>query len=116
TPAQKYKRFQTIAVNLIKSIEAHRFSSPFLTAVTAREYSKVVKNPKDLKSILKDVKRKQDQAVYTTVKELERDIILMFTNCVMFNRSSAPLVRMAQEMKDDVRTTFKMFEEAEREL
>ncbi|KAM9923588.1 hypothetical protein OXX59_005071 [Metschnikowia pulcherrima] len=116
TPAQKYKRFQTIAVNLIKSIEAHRFSSPFLTAVTAREYSKVVKNPKDLKSILKDVKRKQDQAVYTTVKELERDIILMFTNCVMFNRSSAPLVRMAQEMKDDVRTTFKMFEEAESEL
>ncbi|KAM9913531.1 hypothetical protein OXX69_001501 [Metschnikowia pulcherrima] len=116
TPAQKYKRFQTIAVNLIKSIEAHRFSSPFLTAVTAREYSKVVKNPKDLKSILKDVKRKQDQAVYTTVKELERDIILMFTNCVMFNRSSAPLVRMAQEMKNDVRTTFKMFEEAEREL
>ncbi|KAM9936724.1 hypothetical protein OXX80_003730 [Metschnikowia pulcherrima] len=116
TPAQKYKRFQTIAVNLIKSIEAHRFSSPFLSAVTAREYSKVVKNPKDLKSILKDVKRKQDQAVYTTVKELERDIILMFTNCVMFNRSSAPLVRMAQEMKDDVRTTFKMFEEAEREL
>ncbi|KAM9938530.1 hypothetical protein OXX80_001966 [Metschnikowia pulcherrima] len=116
TPAQKYKRFQTIAVNLIKSIEAHRFSSPFLTAVTAREYSKVVKNPKDLKSILKDVKRKQDQAVYTTVKELERDIILMFTNCVMFNRSSAPLVRMSQEMKDDVRTTFKMFEEAESEL
>ncbi|KAM9905259.1 hypothetical protein OXX79_002264 [Metschnikowia pulcherrima] len=116
TPAQKYKRFQTIAVNLIKSIEAHRFSSPFLTAVTAREYSKVVKNPKDLKSILKDVKRKQDQAVYTTVKELERDIILMFANCVMFNRSSAPLVRMAQEMKDDVRTTFKMFEEAESEL
>ncbi|QBM87419.1 Bromodomain-containing protein [Metschnikowia aff. pulcherrima] len=116
TPAQKYKRFQTIAVNLIKSIEAHRFLLPFLTAVTAREYSKVVKNPKDLKSILKDVKRKQDQAVYTTVKELERDIILMFTNCVMFNRSLAPLVRMAQEMKDDVRTTFKMFEEAEREL
>ena len=116
TPAQKYKRFQTIAVNLIKSIEAHRFLLPFLTAVTAREYSKVVKNPKDLKSILKDVKRKQDQAVYTTVKELERDIILMFTNCVMFNRSLAPLVRMAQEMKNDVRTTFKMFEEAEREL
>ncbi|KAF8002002.1 hypothetical protein HF325_002967 [Metschnikowia pulcherrima] len=116
TPAQKYKRFQTIAVNLIKSIEAHRFLLPFLTAVTAREYSRVVKNPKDLKSILKDVKRKQDQAVYTTVKELERDIILMFTNCVMFNRSLAPLVRMAQEMKDDVRTTFKMFEEAEREL
>ncbi|OBA20304.1 Bromodomain-containing protein, partial [Metschnikowia bicuspidata var. bicuspidata NRRL YB-4993] len=107
------KRFQTIAVNLIKSIEAHRFSSPFLAAVNAPNYKKVIKHPKDLKSILKGVKKKQDQAVYTTVKELERDIILMFTNCVMFNKLLAPLVQMAQEMKDDARNTFKMFEEAE---
>ncbi|PVH22877.1 mitochondrial import inner membrane translocase subunit TIM9 [Candidozyma haemuli] len=110
--SQKHKRFQNIAVNLVKTIEEHRFSSPFLVPVNAKEYEQVIYEPKDLKSILKAIRQKDVQA-YETVKELERDIMLMFANCVMYNKSSTHLVEMAKQMKDDVRKTFKMFEDAE---
>lgn len=109
---QKYKRFQNIAVNLVKTIEEHRFSSPFLTPVNAREYEQVIFQPRDLKSILKAIRQK-DLQPYETVKDLERDIMLMFANCVMYNKSNTHLVEMAIQMKNDVRKTFKMFEDAE---
>lgn len=115
-PSLKYKRFQNIAINLIKTIEEHRFLSPFLMPVNADDYHEVVKEPKDLKSILKAVKQKELNLAYQTVKELERDIMLMFANCVMFNKSSTRLVEMAREMKNDVRRTFKMFEDAESDI
>lgn len=114
--SQKHKRFQNIAINLVKTIEEHRFSSPFLVPVLADEYADVVYYPKDLKSILKAIKRKSEPAPYETIKELERDIMLMFANCVMYNKSSAHLVDMAKQMRDDVRNTFKMFEEAESDI
>lgn len=109
---QKHKRFQNIAVNLVKTIEEHRFSSPFLTPVNAREYEQVIYQPRDLKSILKAIRQK-DLQPYETVKDLERDIMLMFANCVMYNKSNTHLVEMAIQMKNDVRKTFKMFEDAE---
>lgn len=114
--SQKHKRFQNIAINLVKTIEEHRFSSPFLVPVVADQYEEVVYDPKNLKSILKAIKQKDEPAAYGTVKELERDIMLMFANCVMYNKSSAHLVGMAKQMRDDVRNTFKMFEEAESEI
>lgn len=114
--SQKHKRFQNIAINLVKTIEEHRYLSPFLLPVVADQYDEVVFHPKDLKSILKAIKQKDEPAAYETVKELERDIMLMFANCVMYNKSSAHLVDMAKKMRDDVRITFKMFEDAESEI
>lgn len=114
--SQKHKRFQNIAINLVKTIEEHRFLSPFLLPVVADQYEEVVFHPKDLKSILKSIKQKDEPAAYETVKDLERDIMLMFANCVMYNKSNAHLVDMAKQMKDDVRNTFKMFEDAESEI
>lgn len=115
-PPLKHKRFQSIAINLLKSIESHRFSSPFLSPVTAPDYSDTIKEATDLKSIMKAIKLKQEPPKYENLKELERDIMLMFANCVMFNKSSTPIVDMAKEMKDEVSKTFKMFEEAESTL
>lgn len=116
---QKHKRFQHIAVNLINSIQAHRFSSPFLQAVNKRDasdYYEVVHEPKDLKNLLKAVKLKLDPPQYELIKQLERDIILMFANCVMYNKSDDDLVRLTISMKDDVNNLLKMFEEAELEI
>lgn len=116
---QQRKRFQHIGINLVNSIQAHRFSSPFLQAVNRKEaldYYDVIYNPKHLKGILKSIKLKQEPYEYNTIKELERDIMLMFANCIMYNRSDADLVELTKSMKDDVNNTFKMFEEAESEM
>lgn len=116
---QKHKRFQQIAINLINSIQAHRFSSPFLQAVNKRDasdYYEVIHEPKDLKNILKAVKLKLDSPPYELVKQLERDIMLMFANAVMYNKSDDDLVRLTISMKNDVNNIFKMFEEAELDI
>lgn len=117
--ASQHKRFQNIAVNLINSILEHRFSSPFLHPVSkkdAPDYNDVIYEPKDLKNILKAIKLKQDPPAYSEIKQLERDIILMFANCIMFNRSDEDLVSLTLSMKNDVNKMFKLFEEAEEDI
>lgn len=116
---QQRKRFQHIAVNLIDSIHTHRYSSPFLNPVNKKEaldYSDIIYQPKDLKNILRGIKLKADPPEYLTIKELERDIMLMFANCVMYNRSDTDLVELTRSMKDDVRASFKLFEDTEAEM
>lgn len=113
---QQRKRFQHIAINLINSIHAHRYSSPFLHPVHKKEaldYADIIYEPKDLKNILRGIKSKADPPEYQTIRELERDIMLMFANCIMYNRSDTDLVELTKSMKDDVSHSFKIFEEAE---
>ncbi|EGV63161.1 Bromodomain-containing protein [Yamadazyma tenuis ATCC 10573] len=109
------KRFQTIAINLINNIQSHRFSSLFLQPVSKREvpdYYEIIHEPKDLKSIMKAVKGKSDES-YNSLQQLERDVMLMFANCIMFNHSDKDLVNLARTMRDDAVNTFKLFKEAE---
>ncbi|RLV92940.1 Bromodomain-containing protein 8 [Spathaspora sp. JA1] len=114
----QYKRFQNIAVKLMNTIQEHRFSSPFLQAVNKRDapdYYEVIYEPKDLKSILKTVKSKKEPE-YHSIKQLERDIMLMFANCIMYNKSDDDLVQLTISMKEEVRNIFKIFEEAEEDM
>ncbi|CCG25079.1 hypothetical protein CORT_0G04020 [Candida orthopsilosis Co 90-125] len=118
-PAQHHKRFQNIAVNLINSIQEHRFSSPFLQAVNPKDapnYYEMIYQPRDLKGISKALKSKNDPPAYSSIKELERDVMLMFANCIMYNRSDEDLVELTRTMKRDVGDMFKMFKEAESEM
>ncbi|MCH0628663.1 hypothetical protein JNB11_01580 [Kocuria palustris] len=117
TPAQ-YKRFQQVSINLITSIQAHRFSSPFLTPpkkADQSDYSLVVKHPIDLKLLLKLVKQK-NPPVYTLVKQLQRDIMLMFANSVMYHKSDQDSLQLVHTMRHDVNESLPMFEEAEDEI
>lgn len=113
---QQHKRFQHIAVNLINSIQAHRFSSPFLQPVNpkdAPDYAELIYEPKDLKNIMKSIKLKSEPPEYQLLEELERDIMLMFANCIMYNKSDTDLVQLTKSMKNDVNNIFKLFKEAE---
>ncbi|CAK9442356.1 uncharacterized protein LODBEIA_P60990 [Lodderomyces beijingensis] len=118
-PVQLQKKFQSIAVSLLNSIQEHRFSSPFLQAVNAKDapnYYELIYQPKDLKSIFKALKSKSDPPVYSSILELERDVMLMFANCIMYNRSNEALVELTRKMKEEVEGMFKMFKEAELQL
>ncbi|CUM65040.1 uncharacterized protein PRCAT00002659001 [Priceomyces carsonii] len=117
--SSQHKRFQHIAINLLNSIQEHRFSSPFLQAVNKREapdYYDLIYEPKDLKNILKSVKLKQEPAEYNLIKQLKRDIMLMFANCVMYNQSNESLVDLTKSMRNDVNNIFSLFEEAELDI
>mgnify|MGYP004715909213 CR=1 FL=1 len=112
---QNQKRFQSVAVGLINSIQSHRYSSPFLQGVSDKnepDYKKVIKEPKDLKNILKAVKLKSDSVRYHLIEQLERDIMLMLANCIMYNKSTNDLVELTKSMKTDVDNIFKLYKEA----
>ncbi|KAF6061111.1 Bromodomain family protein [Candida albicans] len=93
--------------------------SPFLQPVSVKDapdYYNVVREPRDLKNIMKAVKSKNEPPLYQSVKELERDIMLMFANCIMYNQSGDDLVELTKTMKQDISEVFKMFEEAEEDI
>lgn len=112
----QYKRFQSIAINLLDTVQYHRFSSFFMNSVSRKEaldYYDLVYVPKDLRTILKLVKSKKKPLIYTLLKELERDIMLMFANCVMYNNFKSDLVHSALIMKQDVTKIFIEFRDAQ---
>ena len=65
---------------------------------------------------MKALKSKKEPPVYLLIKELERDVMLMFANCIMYNRLDEDLVELTRTMKRDVGDMFKMFKEAELEM
>ncbi|WAR21058.1 BRD8-like protein, partial [Mya arenaria] len=61
-------------------------------------YSLVVKRPKDLTQI----KRHIESGTIRTTSEFQRDMMLMFTNAIMYNNANHDVNRMATEMYNDV--------------
>lgn len=78
------KRFQQLSVPLITQISSHRIASMFSTPVNVNdqpEYFKLIKQPTDLKSIIRQIKAGE----ISTVGQLELKMQLMFTNAIMYN-------------------------------
>jgi bromodomain-containing protein 8 len=61
-------------------------------------YSNVVYRPMDLTTI----KRNIENGNIKTTKEFQRDIMLMFTNAIMYNSSNHDVYKIALEMYKEV--------------
>ncbi|CAL1547532.1 unnamed protein product [Lymnaea stagnalis] len=84
-----------------RAAATHKYANVFLHPVTddiAPGYRSVVHRPMDLSTIKKNV---ENGAIRTTV-EFQRDMMLMFTNAIMYNSSNHNVFKMAKEMYDDV--------------
>ena len=51
---------------------------------------------------LSTIKRHVDMGVIRTTAEFQRDMMLMFTNAIMYNNSDHDVFHMATQMYDDV--------------
>lgn len=60
--------------------------------------------PKDLSTIKKNVEIGHTR----TTAEFQRDMMLMFTNAIMYNSSDHDVYQMAKEMYDDVMQTIEV--------
>ncbi|XP_067320897.1 bromodomain-containing protein 8-like [Anolis sagrei] len=86
------------------------FSGPFLKAVSERQapgYNEVVKRPMDLSSIKRNLSKGQIQNMI----ELQRDLMLMFQNAIMYNSSNHHIHRIAVEMQREVLEQLQMLGE-----
>ncbi|GHJ86271.1 hypothetical protein NliqN6_2673 [Naganishia liquefaciens] len=91
------KAFQTMINPLYEEIVAHKNGPLFLAPVRESDapgYSKIVKQPMDLKKI----KAKIRKGEISTIDEFQRDLWLIFCNAMSYNRPNSEVYRMAQEM------------------
>jgi hypothetical protein len=61
-------------------------------------YSQIVYKPIDLTTIKKNI----ENGLTRTTKEVQRDILLMFTNAIMYNSSNHDVHKIAREMYKEV--------------
>lgn len=96
-PVLPPRTFRKTVELLLAQISTHRSSSVFQTAIRDSDaplYGSVVRRPLDLRTIGKRVKEGEVQ----TIDELERDVLLMFTNALLFNPRGSEVYRMAEEV------------------
>ncbi|XP_076104103.1 uncharacterized protein LOC143072863 [Mytilus galloprovincialis] len=90
----------------------HKYANVFLHPVTneiAPGYQGIVLRPLDLTTIKKNV----EAGITRTTPEFQRDMMLMFTNAIMYNSCNHNVHKMAVEMYDDVMTHIEQYVSAQ---
>ncbi|KAM6055078.1 bromodomain-containing protein 8-like [Theristicus caerulescens] len=103
--------FKRTFLSIWKMVASHRYSGPFLKAVSEKQapgYTDVVKRPMDLTSI----KRRLSKGHIQSMVQFQRDLMLMFQNAVMYNSFNHHVHRMAMEMQREVLEQLQMLGEA----
>lgn len=101
--------------SLLEAMASHRFGTIFESPVRksdAPDYYSVIKRPMDLKTI----KGKIKDGRIERIDELERDVLLMFSNAMMYNAPDSQVYEMAKEMMKDCEGHFAHFRNMEMEL
>ncbi|ESN96827.1 hypothetical protein HELRODRAFT_193378 [Helobdella robusta] len=91
-----------------RGISNHKFANIFMHPVTediAPGYHTTIFKPMDLNTIRKNI----DIGVIRTTSEFQRDMMLMFTNAIMYNHSSHDVHKMALEMYKDSMAQIEQF-------
>ncbi|XP_061216257.1 bromodomain-containing protein 8 isoform X3 [Neopsephotus bourkii] len=107
----QHLHFKRTLMSIWKMIASHRYSSPFLKAVSEKQapgYRDVVKRPMDLTSI----KRRLSKGQIQSMVQFQRDIMLMFQNAVMYNSFNHHVHHMAIVMQREVLEQLQMLGEA----
>ncbi|CAO3643196.1 unnamed protein product [Mucor hiemalis] len=109
---QRQKAWQKNINLLWQEIANHKNGTMFMNPIKksyAPLYDKVVKQPLYLKTI----KNRVRDGVVRTTAEFERDVVLMLTNSLMYNKEGTEMYLMALEMLDDVREQIRLFKSAD---
>ncbi|KAF7731195.1 hypothetical protein EC973_000610 [Apophysomyces ossiformis] len=109
---QRQKSWQKNVNLLWQEIANHKngtmFMNPIKESIAPRYYD-VVKQPMDLKTI----KNRVRDGVIKSTMEFERDIVLMLTNSLMYNKEGTEVYQMAHEMLGDALEQIRLFKAAD---
>eukprot|EP01134_Creolimax_fragrantissima_P003470 CFRG3470T1 len=105
---KRQKTTRRLLHSLLRDIMNHKYANTFLKPVNASEapnYFSIVRRPMDLVSI----KKRIDDGTISSAVEFRRDLMLVFTNAMMYNESDHDVYIMAHDMKADVIEQLQMF-------
>ncbi|KAL3805325.1 hypothetical protein HJC23_009032 [Cyclotella cryptica] len=100
-------KLKTKCGELLKGLQSHQHGWVFNSPVDPVElglpdYFEVIKNPMDLGT----VKKRLDNGLYRSIREVEADINLTFDNAMLYNPEGSVVWSMAKELKDKFETDF----------
>ncbi|KAK9450435.1 uncharacterized protein V1518DRAFT_210943 [Limtongia smithiae] len=110
---QTNRKFQTIVAPLLSNISSNRSASFFTSRVNendAPDYYNLIHQPTDLRTIKAMVKDGRIQ----NSSELEREVMKMFANAVMYNSWDSDISEWSREMQRETETLIAVFRGAER--
>ncbi|XP_054160935.1 nucleosome-remodeling factor subunit BPTF-like [Oppia nitens] len=95
---------------LLKTLQTHKSSWPFLTPVDPKEvpdYFTVIKEPIDLKTVESRINREN----YESLAQFIGDITKMFDNCRYYNARNSPFFQCAEQLEAFFVSKIKTFRE-----
>ena len=105
---KSYKVWKKSIMLVWRAAACHKFANVFLHKVTndiAPGYQEIVHRPMELQTIKKHLETGQIR----TTAEFQRDMMLMFSNAIMYNNSDHRVYKMAKEMYNDVMLHIEQF-------
>lgn len=103
-----YRTWKKSIMLVYRAAATHKYANVFLHPVKeeiAPGYHSIVHRPMDLSAIKKNI----EMGVIRSTTEFQRDMMLMFTNAIMYNSSDHNVYSMAREMYDDVMQHIEQF-------
>lgn len=95
-----YKAWKKSVMLVYSRLAAHKYASLFLKPITddtAPGYHTIVYRPMDLQTLRKNI---ENGSIRTTA-EFQRDVLLMFNNALMYNKSNDHVYNMARKMQQE---------------
>ncbi|KAK5647405.1 hypothetical protein RI129_002297 [Pyrocoelia pectoralis] len=95
-----YRNWKKSVMLVYSRLTTHKFASLFLKPITNEQapgYHTIVYRPMDLQTIRKNM----ENGTIRTTLELQRDVLLMFTNAIMYNKSNDLIYKMAVQMQQE---------------
>ncbi|XP_022910979.2 bromodomain-containing protein 8 [Onthophagus taurus] len=109
---REYKNWKKSVLLLYNRLATHKYSSLFLKPITDEQapgYHTTIYRPMDLLTIRKNI---ENGSIRTTV-ELQRDVLLMYNNAIMYNKTSDHVYNMATEAQQEGIQQIQLFVQAQ---
>ncbi|XP_066141386.1 bromodomain-containing protein 8 [Euwallacea fornicatus] len=106
-----YRNWKKSVMLVYNRLSSNKYASLFLKPITEEQapgYSSTVYRPMDLQTIKKNI----DSGVIRTSLEFKRDVMLMFTNAVMYNKTLDTVYNMALQMQQEAMESIEILLEA----
>lgn len=95
-----YRNWKKSVMLVYGRLATHKYASLFLKPITDEQapgYHSIVYRPVDLQTIRKNI---ENGGIRTTA-EFQRDVLLMFNNAIMYNKTNDHIYNMARQMQQE---------------
>ncbi|XP_017779659.1 PREDICTED: bromodomain-containing protein 8-like [Nicrophorus vespilloides] len=95
-----YKNWKKSIMLVYSRLATHKYSSLFSKPITNEQapgYHNVVKRPMDFQTLRKNI----ESGTIRSTTEFQRDVLLMFNNAIMYNKTNDTVYKMALEMQQE---------------